>query len=81
MTRSLVDEVDCPVGLFSSDGTQHRHPGTQAIAMILAFGVNSKPALGFNVRSKYGGWWDTDHWREMFGYRARYGSKKAGLTV
>jgi len=69
MSWSLVTAVDCPLWLFSSDGTQHRHPDAQAIAMILAFGVNSNPELAFNVRSKYSGWWDSEPWRDTFAWR------------
>jgi hypothetical protein len=81
MTRSLVEAVECPLWLFSSDGTTYRHPDAQAIATILNFGIQPKTTLGFNVRSKYSGWWDNDRWRNLFGYRVCYGTVDDGLTT
>jgi beta-lactamase superfamily II metal-dependent hydrolase len=81
ITRALVEAVDCPLWLFSSDGTTFRHPDAQAIATILAFGTHRNPTLAFNVRSKYSGWWDNDEWRRLFGYQVRYGTVDDGLTV
>lgn len=80
MTRSLVQAVDCPLWVFSSDGTLYRHPDAQAIAKILAFSAHPEPTLAFNVRSEYSGWWDNESWRSMFGYRVRYGDVDNGIT-
>ena len=57
MSVALVAAVDCDRWLFSSDGTQFRHPDPTAIARIL-IGDSSKPArLAFNApaRSTAGG--------------------------
>ena len=78
MTRALVEAVDCPLWVFSSDGTMYRHPDAQAIAQILHFGKHPQPMLAFNVCSKYSGWWDDEQWRTMFGYDARYGDEDDG---
>lgn len=80
MTRALVEAVDCPLWVFSSDGTLYRHPDAQAIAKILHFCVHRGPTLAFNVRSQYSGWWDNERWRSMFGYQVRYGDVNNGIT-
>jgi Metallo-beta-lactamase superfamily len=81
MTKALVEVVDCPLWVFSSDGTTFRHPDAQAIARILQYGVHPKPTLAFNAPSTFNGWWDNDAWRDLFGYQVRYGTADDGLTV
>jgi hypothetical protein len=81
MTKALVEAVDCPLWVFSSDGTTFRHPDAQAIARILQFGAHSTPTLAFNVPSTFNGWWNNDVWRELFEYQVRYGTIEDGLTV
>jgi hypothetical protein len=81
ITRALIEAVDCPLWLFSSDGTMYRHPDAQAVARILNFGNHPSPTLAFNVRSTYSGWWDNATWRSLFGYHVLYGSLEDGLTV
>ncbi len=81
MSKALVEMVDCPLWVFTSDGTQFRHPDAQAIARILNFGLRSNPTLAFNVRSKFSGWWDNEHWRNLFEYEVLYGTEEDGITV
>jgi hypothetical protein len=80
MTRELAELVDCPVWVFSSDGTTYRHPDAQAIARILQYGRRPKPTLAFTVRSTFSGWWDNDRWRGLYGYQTLYGTAEDGLT-
>jgi hypothetical protein len=81
MSRALVEAVDCPLWVFSSDGTTFRHPDAQAIARILAHGSRAQPTLAFNVPSTFNGWWENPDWRKMFGYDVRYGTAEEGLTI
>jgi len=81
LSRALVESVDCPLWLFSSDGTTFRHPDAMAIARVLRFGRRANPTLAFNVPSTFNGWWDNDDWRRLFGYQVLYGDATDGLTV
>jgi hypothetical protein len=79
--RELVESVDCERWVFSTDGTQFRHPDPVAIARVVTFGTLPSPRLLFNAPSKFNGWWDNDVWREMYDYETQYGTKEDGLTL
>lgn len=81
LTKDLVEAVDCPYWLFSTDGTTFRHPDAPAIARILHWGRRDRPTLGFNVPSRFNRWWDNDTWRGLFDYDVEYGDDTHGLTV
>ncbi|OBI65127.1 hypothetical protein A5667_27455 [Mycolicibacterium fortuitum] len=81
VTRELVEEIDCPLWVFSTDGSTYKHPDAEAIARILHYGVASQPTLAFNVRSIYSSWWEGAHWRAELGYNVAYGTNADGLTV
>jgi metal-dependent hydrolase (beta-lactamase superfamily II) len=81
VTRALVDKVQCPCWLVSTDGTRFKHPDPEAIARILAHGRPQSPLLAFNARSKFSGWWDDDDWKALFDYRAEYGSAADGYEL
>lgn len=81
ISDDLVKAVRCRYWLFSSDGTQFRHPDAIAIARILRSADPHNPTLGFNVPSKFNGWWDNQEWRDRFGYLVEYGDPNEGLTV
>jgi beta-lactamase superfamily II metal-dependent hydrolase len=80
VTDELVRKVNCPLWLFSTDGTQFRHPDASAIARVLR-AENGKTVLGFNVPSTYNKWWDDREWKNQFRYQTRYGTAQNGLTV
>lgn len=83
VTRELVEAVSCPWWLFSTDGTQFRHPDAQAIARVIRYGSRAKdrPILGFNVPSTYNGWWNNKDWKKRYGYFTNYGTPDEGLTL
>jgi beta-lactamase superfamily II metal-dependent hydrolase len=81
VTKELVETIDCPLWVFSTDGSTHKHPDAEAIARILHYGTAAHPTLAFNVRSTYSGWWDNEQWRTTLGYNVAYGSITNGLTV
>jgi hypothetical protein len=80
VTQDLVEAVDCPLFLISTDGTQFYHPDAAAIACILRFARRRPPMLGFNVRSDYTAWWADPVWQTSFSYSACYGDTQ-GLVV
>ena len=81
MNKALVESVDCPLWVFSTDGTTFRHPDAQAIARILHYGNRSKPTLAFNAPSTFNGWWANDQWQNMYDYAVDYGTTTGGLTI
>ncbi len=79
--RSLVECVDCDRWVFSTDGTQFRHPDPVALARVITYSKVRTPCVSFNVPSKFNGWWDNDDWRDMYDYETEYGTKEHGLTL
>jgi hypothetical protein len=81
-TRAMIEAVDCPLFLFSTDGTRFEHPHAEAVACVIEHGrgARKRVELGFNARSKFTGWWDDPAWAARFKYRARYGDAD-GLTL
>lgn len=79
--KSLVEAVDCDRWLFSTDGTQFRHPDATALARVISYSTPRNPLLSFNVPSKYNGWWDNPDWKTMYDYRTEYGTEEDGLTL
>jgi hypothetical protein len=81
VSKELVETIDCPLWVFSTDGSTHKHPDAEAVARILHYGMAARPILAFNVRSTYSGWWEDKQWRNMLGYDVVYGRVTEGLTV
>ncbi len=81
ISKELVESVDCDRWLFSTDGTQFRHPDPVALARVISYSTVKPPRLYFNVPSKYNGWWKNDHWKHTYGYRTNYGTAENGLTL
>lgn len=82
VTKELLEVIDCPLYLFSTDGTQFFHPDAAAVASVIAHGKRTRPdvELGFNCTSDYSGWWNNEDWKSRFGYRTQYGDAD-GLTI
>ena len=81
ISKKLVESVECDLWLISSDGTQFRHPDPIAMARIIEFSKIQPASIGFNVKSKYSGWWDNTSWKNKYNYKTRYGSDDDGLTL
>jgi hypothetical protein len=82
VSRALVEAVVCPCWVFSSDGTQHKHPDAEAIARILRWGSPEQDrTLAFNVPSRFNRWWKNDDWQEQFHYSPTYGDAVDGFTL
>lgn len=82
-TRALVESVDCPLFLISTDGTQFFHPDAASIACVIAHARRDRAAveLGFNCASDFSTWWNNADWKTRFHYRTRYGEPSDGLTI
>lgn len=81
LTRDLVEAVDCPYWVFSSDGSTHRHPDPEAVARVLRWSKRQPVTLGFNVPSVYNQWWSDQQWRDKFAYTTEYGTSDDGLLI
>ncbi len=84
VTDELVHAIDTPNWVFSTDGTQFRHPDAAAIARILRARGGGRiecPTLVFNVASTYNGWWNDELWRDRFQYQTLTGTKAQGITL
>ncbi len=70
----------CHRWLFSTDGTQFRHPDAVALARVITYSTIRKPVLYFNNPIKYNGLWDNSDWKAMYGYETECGTKEKGDT-
>ena len=80
VSRALVQAVDCPLWVFSSDGTTFRHPDAIAVSRVVR-DAGPEPHLVFNVPSTFNQWWERAEWQELFGYTTTYGVEDDGVTV
>lgn len=79
--KPLIESVACKRWLFSTDGTQFRHPDAVALARVINYSKVRTPILSFNVPSTYNGWWNNDEWKIMYDYQTEYGTKEDGLML
>jgi hypothetical protein len=80
-SRPLIEKVDCPRYVFSTNGSIFRHPHGEAVARVIVAG-GPDPELIFNYRSKHNEIWDLGALRRRHGYRTRYPDRTGdGVTV
>ena len=53
MTVGLIEALDCPLWLVSSNGVRFRHPDDAALARVVLKGVRGdrRPSIAWNYRS------------------------------
>jgi glyoxylase-like metal-dependent hydrolase (beta-lactamase superfamily II) len=78
ISRALVEAVDCPLWVFSSDGTKFRHPDAVAVGRVVRH-AGRRPRLAFNVPSTFSRWWENPDWIDMLGYEVTYGDADEGI--
>jgi len=71
VSKELIQAIDCPRYLISTNGSYFKHPTPAAIARIVKFGGQSV-TLFFNYRSKYSQVWDNPSWKQKYGYQVVY---------
>jgi hypothetical protein len=80
-TIELLELLDCPRYLVSSNGNIFYHPDREAIARVILHGGES-PTLCFNYRSTLNGLWDEKVLKERYSYKTIYPPKESkGLRV
>jgi metal-dependent hydrolase (beta-lactamase superfamily II) len=67
----LIEHLDCPAYIFSSNGDQFRHPHPEAVARVIKHG-GSEPQLIFNYRHPQAVIWDDETLRRGYGYSTSY---------
>jgi beta-lactamase superfamily II metal-dependent hydrolase len=71
VSAELVQLLDCPRYIISTDGNHFSHPDRQAIARLIKYG-GERPALHFNYKSRYNEVWAKPDLQERYGYSAFY---------
>jgi hypothetical protein len=80
VSRALVEAIDCPTWVFSSDGTTFRHPDAVAVSRVVR-DAGPDAHLVFNVPITFNEWWRRPGWEDLFGYTTSYGVEGEGITV
>ena len=70
-TTTLLNLLDCPRYLISSNGNIFYHPDREAIARVILHG-GDRPTLYFNYRSPFNELWGKQILRERYRYDAVY---------
>jgi len=71
LSSSLLDVLDCPRYLISTDGSHFQHPHPESVARILRHG-GDKPELIFNYVSDFNKVWDSTKLRREYKYETQY---------
>lgn len=79
-TAILIDRLQSPYWLISTDGSGHGHPNVPAIARILLAPSEGKQ-LVFNYRSDVNADWDKDDLKKAFKYSTFYGNGKTAVKI
>lgn len=67
LSRELVELIDCPRYLISTNGSYFKHPTAAAVARVIKFG-GKKRTLFFNYKTQFTQVWDAQSWKQKYGY-------------
>jgi len=67
VSRELLAKVECRRYLFSTDGTQFKHPDREAVARVIKFG-GPQPELLFNYQTQFSAIWENRSLKRRYGY-------------
>lgn len=70
-TAALIDRLESPRWLISTDGSRNGHPDPQAIARFVLAGPSHKE-LVFNYKSAFSSEWDRGDLKTRYGYSTRF---------
>jgi beta-lactamase superfamily II metal-dependent hydrolase len=80
LSKDLLDLLDCPRYLLSTNGSYFKHPKAVAIARILKFGGQGK-TIYFNYDSKFTRIWDKPAWKNTYDYTVVLPPKASNGTL
>jgi hypothetical protein len=79
--NGLLEAVDCPRYLVSTNGAHYKHPHATALSRVVVHGGDEK-TLCFNYRTDQTQPWNAKRLKDRFGYKTEYpGAHEEGLTV
>ena len=71
LSREIIEAVECPRFLVSTDSRRFGHPDPEALARVIQFG-GDRPELIFNYRTEKTLAWKKPAWMKKYGYGVRY---------
>jgi len=80
VSKELIELIDCPLYLFSTNGSYSHHPAAAAIARILKF-AGTDVTIAFNYHSEFTDKWDEPALKTTYHYRTVYPDKKSNGTL
>jgi hypothetical protein len=84
VSAELIQLLDCPRYIVSTNGDHFCHPDRQAIARLIKYGRSDSnpPALYFNYKSQYNNVWEDPDLQARYGYSTFYpADDRPGITV
>ena len=80
-SKDLLGVLDCSAYLVTTDGSTFYHPDRSAIARVIVHG-GTNPALHFNYRTDFNGFWENAALQHRYGYTTHYpDGPTPGLTI
>lgn len=80
ISKTLIDKIDCPRYVFSSNGSIFHHPKPVAVARVIEFA--DSPELIFNYVSDENAIWGENVVKQLHGYTTLYPEPgKKGVTI
>lgn len=80
VSRELIELLDCPRYLISTNGSYFKHPTAAAVARLIKYGVK-KRTIFFNYKTQFTEVWDSQTWKEQYGYDVIYPDAKQNGTL
>lgn len=80
ISQELLDLIECPRYLISTNGSYFKHPTAEAIARVLKFGGGEK-TLYFNYESDFTAVWNDEALQRKYGYRVEYPLDESGTLL
>jgi hypothetical protein len=71
LTKELLEVIECPQYMISTDGSKFYHPDREAVARVIFYG-GKNPKLIFNYRSEMNGFWGEPVLRDKYAYQTDY---------
>jgi beta-lactamase superfamily II metal-dependent hydrolase len=70
-SRPLIEKLDCPLYVFSTNGSIFKHPDQETVSRVIVAG-GEHPELVFNYRNDRNDIWDLESLKSEHGYTTRY---------
>jgi len=80
VSQELLELIDCPRYLISTNGSYFKHPTAEAIARVLKYGGANK-TLFFNYDSDYTRLWNDDDLRRDYDYKVKFPKQSGDGTL